>query len=159
VQVLLGAVRRLPAAMPLSGRLSEGGYETHRDHWIRWLEEYDGPGFYGRSNWDVDARTVYQRLNNGRMIVWLNEAAGGRPQAIGATIREMKLRGNGRKQTEAKIARAHHPWESLAALLFSDALPRVRGSGCIQGKKEQSDSISATQPAATWKFNEVLFRR
>ena len=119
IQELLRAVRRLPAAMPLSDRLSKGGYDTHRDHWIGWLEDYDGPGFYGRSDWGVDARTVYQRLNNGRMIVWLNEAAGERSVLIRTTIREMKLRGNGRKQTEAKIARAHHPWEGVVALLFS----------------------------------------
>jgi hypothetical protein len=118
IQELLRAVRRLPAEMPLSDRLSKGGYDTHRDHWIGWLEGYDGPGFYGRSNSDVDARTVYQRLNNGRMIVWLNEAAGERPGLIRTTIREMTLRGNGLKQTEAKIARAHQPWERAAALLF-----------------------------------------
>jgi hypothetical protein len=118
IQELLRAVRRLPAAMPISDRLSKGGYDTHRDHWIGWLKGYDGPGFYGRSDWVVDARTVYQRLNNGRMIVWLNEAAGEKPALIRTTISEMKLRGNGLKQTEAKIARARHPWESVAALLF-----------------------------------------
>jgi hypothetical protein len=118
IKELLRAVRRLPAIMPLSDRLSKGGYDSHKDHWIGWLEEYDGPGYYGRSDWKVDARTVYQRLNNGRMIVWLNEAAGERPALIKATIKEMNLRGNGRKQTEAKIARAHHPWECIAELLF-----------------------------------------
>ena len=118
IQELLRAVRRLRAATPISDRLSKGGYDTHKDHWIGWLEEYDGPGFYGRSNWKVDARAVYQRLNNGHMIVWLNEAAGEGAGPIRTTIRQMKLRGNGRKQTEAKIARARHPWESVAALLF-----------------------------------------
>jgi len=46
IQALLRAVRRLPATMPESERLSKGGYSTHKDHWIGWLEEYDGEGFY-----------------------------------------------------------------------------------------------------------------
>jgi hypothetical protein len=118
IREMLRAVRRLPATMPESDALYKSGYETHKDHWVGWLSEYDGPGFYGRNDWNVDARGVYQRLNCGPMIVWLNEAAGERPALIRATIREMTLRGSGRAQTEAKIARAHHPWERAAALLF-----------------------------------------
>ncbi|MEH2489421.1 hypothetical protein [Bradyrhizobium sp. AZCC 2230] len=115
VKELLRAVRRLPATAPQSNK---GGYETHRDHWIVWLKEYSGPGYYGRSDWSVDARAVYQRLANGRMIVWLNEVAGVDPKRIRAAITAMMRHGNGRKQTEAKIARFHLPWEQVAALLF-----------------------------------------
>jgi len=118
IRELLTAVRRLPAEMPQSDRLFKSGYQTHRDHWIGWLQEYDGPGFYGRSSWDVDARSVYQRLNCGQMIVWLHEAAGESPVLIRTTIREMEARGNGRAQTEAKIARTYHPWDRAIALLF-----------------------------------------
>jgi hypothetical protein len=118
IKKLPRAVRRLPATAPLSDKLSKGGYETHQDHWIGWLKEYDGPGYYGRSDWSVDARAVYQRLANGRMIVWLSEAAGEEPKRIRAAITAMKRRGNGRKQTEAKIVRSHLPWEQVATLLF-----------------------------------------
>jgi hypothetical protein len=52
------------------------------------------------------------------MICWLNEAAGESRPLIRATIRDMKLNGRNRMQTEAKIVRAHHPWERAAALLF-----------------------------------------
>jgi hypothetical protein len=104
--------------MPQSDRLYKSGYKTHKDHWLGWLSEYDGPGYYGRESWDVNAKTVYQRLNCGPMIVWLNEAAGERLALIRTTIREMELRGSHRAQTEAKIARAHHPWERAASLLF-----------------------------------------
>lgn len=44
--------------MPNSDRLFRSGYATHKDHWVQWLEEYDGPGYYGRSNWDRDAQFV-----------------------------------------------------------------------------------------------------
>ncbi len=118
IKELLRAVRRLPSTALQSDNLSKGGYETHQDHWIGWLKEYDGPGYYGRSNWNVDARAVYQRLANGRMIVWLSEAAGEDPKRITAAIAAMKRHGKGRKQAEAKIARSHLPWEQVATLLF-----------------------------------------
>jgi hypothetical protein len=118
IRELLQAVQRLPATAPQSQKLSMGGYETHQDHWIAWLKEYNGPGYYGRADWSVDARTVYQRLANGRMIVWLGEAAGEDPKRIRAAIAAMTRHGKGRKQTEAKIVRSHLPWERVAALLF-----------------------------------------
>jgi hypothetical protein len=82
------------------------------------LEEYDGPGAYGRSDWKVDAEKVYQRLNNGRIICWLNEAAGASPVMVRVAILDMARNWNGSKQREAKIARFHFPWEKAAGLLF-----------------------------------------
>ncbi len=117
IRELLLAVRQLPAIMPQSNRLSAGGYATHRDHWIGWLKEYNGPGYYNRSNWDRDARFVYQRLCNGHMIVWLSEAAGEDPALIKRTIRAMQ-RGEQSKQTKARIARSLLPWDRAASLLF-----------------------------------------
>jgi hypothetical protein len=111
-------VRRLPAVtshaskLPLSHR-----YKTFKEQWSGWLEEYNGPGYYGRSDGKRDARWVYQHLNNGNMIVWLNEAAGERPTVVLATISEM-LRSDV-KQTQAAIARRHLPWERVAELLFN----------------------------------------
>jgi hypothetical protein len=67
--------------------------DTHKDNWVGWLEEYDGPGYYGRSRWDRDSRFVYQHLCCGPMIVWLNEAAGEDPALIKRTIREMQRDG------------------------------------------------------------------
>jgi hypothetical protein len=130
---MLRAVRRLSATMPESDRLDKGGYQTHKDHWIGWLSEYDGPGYYGRSDWNVDARTVYQRLNNGRMIVWLNEAAGERPALVRTAIREMKLRGNGRKTNRSQNRpRSTTRGNALHRCFSSDSMPACRGSGRLQ---------------------------
>lgn len=119
INELLLAVKRLPARMPASDHLHKSGYDTHQDHWLGWAGEYNTTGFYGRSDTTVtDARTVYNRLNCGPMMIWLLEAAGESPPLIRATIREMEMRGNGRAQTEAKIVRDRHPWERAALLLF-----------------------------------------
>ena len=50
------------------------------------------------------------------MIVWLNEAAGGSPSTVEATIADMQRFDV--KQSQAKIARSHLPWERVAKLLF-----------------------------------------
>src|SRR5258708_32766414 len=102
IKELLRAVRRLPATAPQSDKLSKGGYKTHQDHWIGWLKEYDGPGYYGRSDWSVDARAVYQRLAHGHIIVWLSEAAGEDPKRIRGALNPMKRTGNCGKQNAAK---------------------------------------------------------
>jgi hypothetical protein len=119
IRELLLAIQRLPATTPESNRLDFRGHRTHQAHWIGWLSEYNTEGFYGRSDTTVaDARTVYQRLACGPILVWLNEAAGESLPLIRLAIRDMLMRGGGRAQTEAKIVRSHFPWERTASLLF-----------------------------------------
>ena len=42
-----------------------------KDHWVGWLREYTGPGYYGRKNPDRDARFIYNHLNSPPMPIWL----------------------------------------------------------------------------------------
>lgn len=118
----LAAIRRLPPVMPLSDRLYKSGYDTHKDHWLGWLSEYNNSdgGYYGRSDTTIrDARTVYQRIGCGEMLIWLAEAAGESPVAIRMTINAIGDRDSGRTtHAQAKIVRSRHPWERLATLIF-----------------------------------------
>jgi hypothetical protein len=117
IEELLAKVRRLPAITPQASKLPlNHRYETFQEQWIGWLEQYDGPGYYGRADGKRDARWVYQHLNNGNMIVWLNEAAGESPSTVEATIADMQRFDV--VQSQAKIARSHLPWERVAKLLF-----------------------------------------
>jgi len=47
-----------------------------KEHWLGWLKDYNGPGYYDRRSWDVTAETVYNRVVNPSMVLWLCEAAG-----------------------------------------------------------------------------------
>ena len=77
IKVFCAAIERLSKPTPLSDQLPlPANHPSFKDQWIGWLKEYLSPGYYDRQNFVDDARTAYQRLNNGRMIVWLNEAAG-----------------------------------------------------------------------------------
>jgi transposase len=70
----------------------------------------------GRADGKRDARWVYQHLNNGKMIVWLNEAAGESHATIEAAIADMERWE--KVQTQAKVARSHLPWERAVKLPF-----------------------------------------
>jgi transposase len=69
-----------------------------------------------RADGKRDARWVYQHLNNGKMIVWLNEAAGESHATIEAAIADMERWE--KVQTQAKVARSHLPWERAVKLPF-----------------------------------------
>ena len=118
IQELLSAVQKLPPKTPQASKLPIGeGYTTFQQQWIGWLKDYDGPGYYGRKDGKRSARWVYQHLNNGKMIVWLNEAVGENPKTIEAAIEDMQRNGSS-AQGQAKIARSHLPWDRVARLLF-----------------------------------------
>jgi hypothetical protein len=113
---LLAAVHRLSASTPEADKLPTS-YPSHQDHWVRWLEEYNGPGYYGRQDWDRDARFVYQHLNNPEMIIWINEAAGEDRATIEEAVAVLRRAGK-RRQTTAAAVRAVLPWSRTAELLF-----------------------------------------
>ena len=80
-------IKRLPENAPIAARFEAAilarrerkkdvWYGSQKEHWLGWLAEYDGPGYYGRASWDVTAEQVYNRIVNPSMLVWLADAAG-----------------------------------------------------------------------------------
>jgi hypothetical protein len=51
-------------------------YKSQKEYWLGWLSEYDGPGYYGRTNSHRSAEFVYNHINCAPMVLWLGEAAG-----------------------------------------------------------------------------------
>jgi hypothetical protein len=51
-------------------------YRSQKEHWLAWLREYDGPGYYGRRDWGRSAEFVYNHVVCPPMVLWLGEAAG-----------------------------------------------------------------------------------
>jgi hypothetical protein len=64
--------RDLTARGPLSG----SHYASQKEHWLRWLSEYHGPGYYSRKNSERSAEFVYNHINYPAMVLWLGEASG-----------------------------------------------------------------------------------
>lgn len=84
---LISKIQKLPAEAPVTERfdqdlrssrdLNDGRwYKNHKEHWLGWLRDYDGPGAYGRQWWDRTAQEIYNRVVNPAMVLWLGEACG-----------------------------------------------------------------------------------
>ena len=114
---LLSCIRRLSPAGPISKTLEEKRkvvwYRTQKEHWLGWLREYDGPGYYCRKRWDRDARFIYNHIMCPPMLMWLAEAAGvSRVNLMNARRRVVESR-----TLAAKCAsfREQIPWDLVAA--------------------------------------------
>ena len=114
---LLQIIRQLPASMPIADRVP--ARQPHKPHWIGWVSEYNGPGYYGRSNWDRDAEYIYNHLHSAGMLIWINEAAGvSHAQVLRAWDAARPLvRAGSDRPGAAGIIRAWLPWRNLETKL------------------------------------------
>lgn len=82
---LRGNIKRLPANTPkhkaLEQALCEGvgfgnaWYNSQKEHWLGWLDEYDGPGAYGRqTDKPRTAQYAYNHIQCAPMLFWLADA-------------------------------------------------------------------------------------
>jgi hypothetical protein len=64
VDKFIDAIKKLPS-------------DEIKNQWLRWLSEYDGPGYYNRlAGMDRSAKWAYNHLANPEMLLWLVQAAG-----------------------------------------------------------------------------------
>ncbi len=93
------------------------GWEgRQKQHLLGWLGEYDGPGFYGRANWNRSARFVYNQFQCAAGLLWLAEASGA-PRAALLLARKAVLAAGPRNAAQSAAMRRVLPWAAVAALL------------------------------------------
>ncbi len=94
----------------------EGAGRTQQQHWLGWLDGYDGPGYYHRSDWHRDARFVYNHIQCPPMIVWLGEACG-LPHATLEPAFQAACDAGSSPASQCAAARRVIRWDDLAARL------------------------------------------
>ena len=121
-------IKRLSANMPITSqfeavikarqtRTLDTWYSSQKQHWLGWLSEYNGPGYYDRQTWNVTAETVYNRAGNPSMVLWLGEASGVDPGKIEkASIAALSASDNMASQCAA--IRREIPWNYIEAQLL-----------------------------------------
>jgi hypothetical protein len=124
---LLRKVRRLPEQTPITTSLErvlrkrgmlcrDPWYKSQKQHWIGWLEEYCGPGAYGRKTWDHSAEFAYNHIVCPPMVLWLAEASGvARGKIVEAKTAALSI-GPSLGRQSAAIRRVA-PWTSVEACL------------------------------------------
>jgi hypothetical protein len=129
---LLRLIRKLPEktveAERLAWKIVRRDYgkdlvpREQKEHWTGWLEEYDGPGFYGRKTANRSAEYIYNHLHCAPMLLWLAEHAGvptpvlhRAARAAGATDRSGPS-----NPAQAAALRAVIPWSEVEWRLLDD---------------------------------------
>lgn len=124
-------IARLPKGTPIALRFEEAvarrkdrrkdpWFGKQQAHWLGWLSEYDGPGYYGRKQWDVGAESVYYRVVNPSMILWLAEAAGTSASTLRRAAAAALAGGTTMMQQSGAIRRVIS-WEMIEERLRSPA--------------------------------------
>lgn len=124
---LATCIRRLSPAGPVSATLSPGDprkvwYRSQKEHWLGWLGEYDGPGYYGRANWNRSARFIYNHIMCPPMLLWLAEASGVRRDLL-AKARD-NVMSVGTRAAGCRVLREAIPWEVVAVALSTKSARR-----------------------------------
>ena len=91
-------------------------YSSQREHWLRWLEEYDGAGYYGRENWNHTAEFVYNHINCPPMALWLGEASGVDKETV-VKAKNAALRAKSSFASQSAAIRKVIPWADIEAKL------------------------------------------
>lgn len=91
-------------------RKKYGGVDQQK-HWVGWLFEYDGPGFYSRKNWEgITAETIYRRVACPPMLLWLCEASGVKKSEI-QKAKKAALEAKKSFPSQCAVIRKYIPWE------------------------------------------------
>ncbi len=91
-------------------------YRSQKEHWLGWLEEYEGPGYYGRKNWLRTAEFIYNHLVCPPMLLWIAEAAGVPRQTLRKAVRAA-LSAAPHLQTKSSAIRRVISWRQIEPLL------------------------------------------
>jgi hypothetical protein len=123
-QQLIRRIKGLPERAPHTEALEKlllrrpRWYGSQKEHWLGWLREYDGPGFYGRMVYGRDAAYAYNHCGCPPMALWLGEAAGVAEEIV-KRARTAAAKGNGTFASKCAIIRRHVPWTEIETRLLA----------------------------------------
>jgi hypothetical protein len=123
VEDLAKSIRLLPSDRPVV--IPGTWYRTQKEHWLGWLAEYGGPGAYGRRRPSpTSARSVYNRIVEPKMLLWLIRAAGIGAEVVAEAEGEVE-RSTSMMQASGRV-RQVVPWDAVASALWGTQAPLPR---------------------------------
>jgi hypothetical protein len=127
VERFRAAIRRLPSDRPI--HRPGIWYRSQKEHWLGWLSEYHGPGYYGRnSDARRDARFAYNHFDCPQMLLWIARAA----RVPRQMLQDAKQGERNAETLPAKSAaiRRAIPWAIISGRLWGEgkggAAPRLK---------------------------------
>jgi len=95
---------------------ADAWYSSQKEHWLGWLREYSGPGYYSRKNSDRTAEFVYNHVVCPPMVLWLGEAAGISRMKV-QRAKHAALSAGHRLSAQSAAIRRVIPWTEVEAVL------------------------------------------
>lgn len=111
---LARAIRELRADTPIDD--SCVWYRNQKEHWLGWLQEYNGPGTYGRKGTGRSAEFAYNHIVEPKMLLWLIAAAGVDHRLVRtarrAAVKERSM------MSQSRAIRERVPWSVIERALW-----------------------------------------
>ena len=99
-------------AHPLLAINREPWYKSQKEHWLGWLGDYDGPGFYQRkTHAGRDAKYIYNHIMCSPMLLYLPEALGVSIELIKKAYGEVIKDNNPKMAKQSRTIRSIIPFE------------------------------------------------
>ena len=87
-------------------------YKSQKEHWMGWLGEYDGPGFYGRkTHTGRDAKYIYNHIMCSPMLLYFPDALGVSAELIKKAYDEVIQTNDPKMAKQCGIIRKTIPFE------------------------------------------------
>ncbi len=117
IEWLAQAIKYLPDDEPVqAGTPGYNKYKTQKAHWLGWLDPTVGTGTYPRrTGTSRDARDVYNRIVEPKLLVWLISAAGVQSELVQSALRQAELAS--KLASKSAAIRRHVSWPVLAEAL------------------------------------------
>ena len=92
-------------------------YKTQKEHWLGWLREYHGPGYYGRQDSTPrNAKLAYNRIVEVKMLLYLAKASGVSSRRLAKVCAAERAAPS--LQAKSGAVRKVIPWEVIEEALW-----------------------------------------
>jgi len=96
-------------------------YLSQKEHWLGWLDDYLGPGAYGRKNWNRDAKFAYNHVVCPELLLYLVRAIPLQPDQVEAA--EIAYKSGSTFMAKAGAIRKIVPWSDIYRALWAKEKP------------------------------------
>ena len=114
VKALRSAIRELTPDRPR--HYPRKNWSSQHEHWLGWLKDYNGPGYYNRKGRRTDAAFAYNHINEPDMLLWRAKAAGVSRTRLERAKREARIASS--EPGGASAVRRSIPWEVVRDALW-----------------------------------------
>jgi len=87
-------------------------YRSQKEHWLGWLSEYDGAGYYGRKSRGLSAQFAYNHIMCPPMLLWIAEASGISKKKV-LTAKQSALSARPTLASQCAAIRKSIPWSEI----------------------------------------------